>query len=692
MKRFLSIVALSLAGFAAIISPTTVQSQVVNPSQPATGVPVAGTGIAVAGQTVSLNYGVANSPFTGNMSVGGTFSATGTVSGTGFSNLFAIPYPIGSTTPNTGAFTTLSTTNLATLASETVSGTTTNNGATILTGSVSGAGIDAYIAAKPVVQTVATVAALRAVSCVNGLLYADQGYYTIGGGGASTYVCNGADTTSTDNGVTILASANTNRLYLVQVGPVNVKQGGAKCDGSTDDTNAITNVLANVLDVYLPSGGCKITSTLTLRGGASLHGVGASSSLQAWGVNAITFTGSNIKIADIGLFSYTSGGTADPRASRGIYAAGTSGAQVNDVVIDNVFAQGWADAFYLAYTWSSTLHSVYTINTNNGVTLFGKSVGVMVSDSYLTVNSGNASIRTLNDTGNVAGEGLMVTNSTLTSGTYGIQAAIGFLSLSVSNNTIDLISGTGIDLTDDRSTHISNNWIYAANFGVKFNDLGSASPENSSVTNNSIFVTGTTSAAQCIYIGGANQYVAVTANALSYTVGAIGLFSNATQVTIADNTFVNTGTGADLYINASPSTNLVSNNIGLVTTVGVFQANYSYNTWSATDVSGAALTLTQTTTAVYTKVGRAVTASFDVTYPTTANASAASISVPFAPVNGSLQACSVGFTTIGASTMAAISSAGAATLTLYTEAGVVLTNANLSAKRVNVTCNYMAAS
>ncbi len=42
-------------------------------------------------------------------------SATGTVSGVGFTNLFAVPPPIGSTTPNTGAFTNLS-------ASGTVSG------------------------------------------------------------------------------------------------------------------------------------------------------------------------------------------------------------------------------------------------------------------------------------------------------------------------------------------------------------------------------------------------------------------------------------------------------------------------------------------------------------------------------------------------------------------------------------------
>lgn len=70
IRRYLAPMLLSLASCAFIAD-----AQVVNPSQPATGVPLAGSGIAVAGQTVSINYGVANSPFTGNMSVGGTLTA-----------------------------------------------------------------------------------------------------------------------------------------------------------------------------------------------------------------------------------------------------------------------------------------------------------------------------------------------------------------------------------------------------------------------------------------------------------------------------------------------------------------------------------------------------------------------------------------------------------------------------------------
>jgi hypothetical protein len=48
--------------------------------------------------------------------------------------------------------------------------------------------------------------------------------------------------------------------------------------------------------------------------------------------------------------------------------------------------------------------------------------------------------------------------------------------------------------------------------------------------------------------------------------------------------------------------------------------DYEEGTWTPTDASGAGLTLT-VTSATYTKVGRMVTAQFDVTYPTTADAS-----------------------------------------------------------------------
>lgn len=300
ISKYLAPVILSL------LSATYIaQAQIVNPSQPATGVPVAGTGISVAGQTVSVNYGVANSPFTGNMSVGGTFGVTGastlgalnagtatlgatsattlsassTVSGAGFTSLFASPPSIGSTAAGTGAFTTLAN-----------SSTFTSTGAAVLNGAVSGTGLTTYEANLNHVQTVLNVAALRAVSCVPGLLYKDQGYTTLGDGGDAQYVCNGADTTSADNGGSILASASVFRLYLQAPNArISVKAFGAKGNGTGNDQPAIQAAInyinPNVWNasfnyqqgggvVYFPKGVYEITSGVYLQPFVTLEGDG----------------------------------------------------------------------------------------------------------------------------------------------------------------------------------------------------------------------------------------------------------------------------------------------------------------------------------------------------------------------------------------------------------------------------------
>lgn len=54
---------------------------------------------------------------------------------------------------------------------------------------------------------------------------------------------------------------------------------------------------------------------------------------------------------------------------------------------------------------------------------------------------------------------------------------------------------------------------------------------------------------------------------------------------------------------------------------------YAEVAWTPADVSGAGLTIT-VNRATYTKIGRTVTASFDISYPVTANGTAAQISLP----------------------------------------------------------------
>ena len=307
IRHYAAIVSLAFASACAVVScvPDSARAQIVNPAQPATGVPIAGTGITVSGQTVSINYGLGSQTYTGNFNVGGTLTAgsfaptsistgaltaTGTVSGAGFSNLFAAAYPIGSTTPNTGAFTNLAASGTTTLATVNNSGTVTNSGATVLTGTVSGAGIASYEANINHVQTVLNVAALRALSCVSGSIYATQGNTTLADGGNATYVCNGADTTTPDNGCNIIAAANTFRYYLQYQQGLNVRVCGVKGNGVTDDTAqtqaAINYAMANFNTgsnwgyrgtemLYFPPGYYIYSSALQITGPIAMTGEGS---------------------------------------------------------------------------------------------------------------------------------------------------------------------------------------------------------------------------------------------------------------------------------------------------------------------------------------------------------------------------------------------------------------------------------
>lgn len=63
-------------------APDIAHAQIVNPSQPATGVPVAGTGITVAGQTVSINYGLGSQTYTGTVNAAALGASSASVSGT----------------------------------------------------------------------------------------------------------------------------------------------------------------------------------------------------------------------------------------------------------------------------------------------------------------------------------------------------------------------------------------------------------------------------------------------------------------------------------------------------------------------------------------------------------------------------------------------------------------------------------
>jgi hypothetical protein len=115
-------------------------------------------------------------------------------------------------------------------------------------------------------------------------------------------------------------------------------------------------------------------------------------------------------------------------------------------------------------------------------------------------------------------------------------------------------------------------------------------------------------------------------------------------------------------------------------------ADYEEGTWTPADGSGAGLILT-VNNAYYTKIGKLVNIYFDVTYPATADANPAYLSLPFTPLNDG--GGSIGYQTITSVTQLFVNVASSVGFVrLLDNSGLTLTNATLSTKRFQITAQY----
>ena len=143
---------------------------------------------------------------------------------------------------------------------------------------------------QPVVVT--NISALRALDKTKIGYAITKGYHTAGDGGAGEYWYDSSDTTSADNGGTIITASDGGRWKLNVVGNVTVKQFGAVGDGVTDDTISVQGAINTVKrgTLYFPPGYYKITSTLnvgTTGSGWALHLIG---SQALAGLASLTYT------------------------------------------------------------------------------------------------------------------------------------------------------------------------------------------------------------------------------------------------------------------------------------------------------------------------------------------------------------------------------------------------------------------
>ncbi len=255
LHTFIARAALAVSAFAVIV---TSDAQVINPSQPATGVPTAGTGISVSGQQVSVNYGVANSPFTGNLSA---------------ANL------TGTTSVSTPSLAASAVTASGTVQGANVTATSTVQGATVTaTGTMNTAALNVTGAVTGVVQNVDNITALRSTVAAAASATANvnsyySGWTTPSGGGAFTW---NATSVATDNGCTVIkvGSVTTGRWIRTLSNRLPVEACGAQ-GGAVNDAAAFAAALSSgvgEVDAFGPA--YTINSQQTIPVGVTLRGSG----------------------------------------------------------------------------------------------------------------------------------------------------------------------------------------------------------------------------------------------------------------------------------------------------------------------------------------------------------------------------------------------------------------------------------
>lgn len=192
-----------------------------------------------------------------------------------------------------------------------------------------------------------------------------------------------------DSGITYVNGGLSASGFVAQAGIYNVRQGGAKGDGVTDDTTAIQAGIdycrANNLTLWFPNGKYKITSPLNWSQWQGIHvkggspgptGLGSSfgnTSIVTSGITGIAndFSGCAYgTIEGIGFASIS--GT--PKCH--ILLARTTGGAVDygsDITFDNVNVQGGTTA-------SVILHSAEVVTFRNCKIQFGGGPGILITN------------------------------------------------------------------------------------------------------------------------------------------------------------------------------------------------------------------------------------------------------------------------------------------------------------------------
>ncbi|WP_439684870.1 hypothetical protein MNJPNG_05010 [Cupriavidus oxalaticus] len=324
-------------------------------------------------------------------------------------------------------------------------------------------------------RVVDSISALRALDKTAYTRAFVTGYYAASDGGGGPYALDPSDTTSVDNGGTIVVANDGGRWKLQLIGPISVKQFGAKGDNSTDDAQNIQKAITWVSsvgggEVYFPLSTYLIGTPLTVPASVMLRGTGEGSRISPKVAmnNLITMNGSlYTAVVDLGIEN------ASALAGHGIVVNNSSQfARIERCLLTN-FGTGAAIFIDAGANAVRILDNTF-IGSLFGVFINDCGVNSIIANNHIQSGTGiwMQKITTQPEGVRIIGNIILPSNiSGQVNSGYGIVIASSCLEISILSNIIDQGSKFAIYFTQpttglQQAVKITDNWL-TGSAGVK---------------------------------------------------------------------------------------------------------------------------------------------------------------------------------------------------------------------------------
>lgn len=317
------------------------------------------------------------------------------------------------------------------------------------------------------VRVVDSIAALKALPKAGSTHVLVAGYYASGDGGGGLYVHDASDTTSADNGGTLIVGADGGRWKLCPTYRPTAKTFGAKV--GEDCTAAIQAAIdacpdGGTVDVSDAGGDYIITSRLVVDKSITLQG----STQYRTAIIAVDCSGllidkaSNVQLHNIEIAAAVRH-TTTPNAYVGIEVAGETGTRPSNHIYRDVLIDGFSVGYKAAWLWSTTFDNFRTNACAKGLLVEHLSVNNTVRGCSFIGAAGLSGSRGIQLDGNVdPSEGWMISDTLFDDFEIGIEG-IAVTHVYVSNCIIDHNRANGI-LISSSGANFGGNWTVRGNY------------------------------------------------------------------------------------------------------------------------------------------------------------------------------------------------------------------------------------